>query len=99
MTENAIPYVTQPATQQTIEVEVDFQKLDLDDLLLIEDFQAGRRPNLVQLTGFLERVIVGGIRHKHYKLDQIGALFEAVTAAMTAEANPVDAEGKASSSG
>jgi len=75
-------------------VEVSWERLDLGDLLLIEDFQAKRNINPVQLVGLLDRVIVGGIRGKHYSRDLIAPLFAAVVDAFDREANPVDASGK-----
>lgn len=83
---------------EVIQVEVSWERLDLDDLLLIEDFQAKRNINPIQLVGLLDRVIVGGIRGKHYPREAIGPLFEAVTEAFDREANPVDPSGKASNS-
>ena len=84
--------------REEIKVEVSWDHLDLDDLLLLEDFQAKRNINPIQMVGFLNRVIVGGIRGKHYPMDAMGALFDAVFEAINRESNPVDAEGKASSS-
>jgi ribosome biogenesis SPOUT family RNA methylase Rps3 len=84
--------------QIDIEVEVSWDKLDLDDLLLLEDFQAKRNVNPIQMTGFLDRVIVGGIRGKHYPKAAMGDLFNAVADAINRETNPLDPSGKVSSS-
>ncbi len=84
----------QPEGKVELQVEVSWERLDLDDLLLIEDFQAKRNINPIQLAGLLDRVIVGGIRGKHYPRDMIAPLFAAVSEAFDREANPVDASGK-----
>ncbi len=84
--------------RQELSVEIQRDGLDMDDLLLFEDFQAHRNINPSQMAGFLDRVIVGGIRGKHYPMDALPKLFEAVADALNREANPVDPLGKVSNS-
>jgi len=81
--------------QIQIEVEIDPSRLDLDDFLMLADFRAGKNPNPMDQIVFLDHIVKGGIRGRHYPADAISALFAAVERAMDQIANPVDATGKA----
>lgn len=71
-----------------VEVEIDPSRLDLDDFLTVADWRAGKPINPIDLVVFLDHVIAGGIRGRHYPQEALPQLFEAVETAMMRVANP-----------
>lgn len=81
--------VTQAPTARplpSLAIEVDISKLELGDILLLDDVGQNRAYNLVEVVRLLDRVVVGGVAGR--PLNQFRPLLGRLLAIVQELANP-----------
>ncbi len=87
MAEAAVKVKEVAKTNGAVPVEI---KIDLDNLLIgdLETLDRAGKNDLpmTELVGFLEKVVVGGVRH--LPMSRLGTIIEALTGAIGEASNP-----------
>jgi hypothetical protein len=80
------PAALPPPMRPPVVAEVDVSRLELADILLLDDITAGRPYPIVDAARMLDRVLVGGVKGR--SISQFGPLLGRLLAIVQEIANP-----------